>query len=189
MNGVVRGHVGAHSYGNLEIKTWGENAKVLIGKFCSIGYVEIYLGGNHRVDWISTYPFMAFNDTWKSATDITGHPSTRGNVVIGNDVWIGIGATIMSGVTIGDGAVIASKAVVSRNVEPYHIAAGNPAVDRGLRFPAEDVRKLSEIRWWDWPDPEIEKHTKILCSGDVDALYALHHSRLSALDHGPSTPV
>lgn len=120
-----RYEVGRGTYGNPTVLHWGEPTTLKVGCFCSIAAdVKIFLGGNHRTDWITTYPFPAF---WKSAAHIKGHPSSRGDVIIGHDVWIGEGAVILSGVRIGNGAVVAASAVVTRDVPPYGIVAGNPA--------------------------------------------------------------
>ena len=112
--------------------------KVIAGKYCSMGRgIEFYLGGNHRVDWISTFPFPVFNE---EAKNIEGHPTSKGDIVIGNDVWIARDVTIFSGVKIGDGAVIGAKAVVGSDVEPYTIVAGNPAREIRKRFSDENIK-------------------------------------------------
>ena len=135
--------IGDFTYGKPRVHHWGENATLQIGKFCSIAEnVNIYLGGNHRIDWITTYPFSALTQYFPMAKGIVGHPTTKGNVVIGNDVWIGNGATIMSGVTIGDGAVIGTMAVVAKDVKPYEIVVGNPARLIKKRFNDETIAKL-----------------------------------------------
>jgi acetyltransferase-like isoleucine patch superfamily enzyme len=157
---------GEHTYGRPEILQFGEEAQLSVGRFCSIAPgVKIFLGGNHRKDWVTTYPFPALVEAWPEAAGIPGHPATRGDVVIGNDVWIGYGATILSGVRIGDGAIIGTQAVVARDVEPYAIVAGNPALPVGKRFDEETVRKLLAIRWWEWPEEKIRKNMELLCSG------------------------
>jgi acetyltransferase-like isoleucine patch superfamily enzyme len=114
--------IGDFTYGKPVIRQWGEGAKLTVGKFTSIASgVVIMLGGNHRPDWGTTYPF---NVLLPSFSHIKGHPATDGDVVIGNDVWIGTDAKIMSGVTIGDGAVVAANAVVTKDVAPYSIVGG-----------------------------------------------------------------
>ena len=129
--------VGAFTYGEdqIQLHNFQEGANLTIGKFCSIANeVEIYLGGNHRTDWITTFPFGQIYKSALGRHDIEGHPATKGDVIIGNDVWIGGKATIMSGVTVGDGAVIGARAVVTKDVPPYAIVAGNPASVKRVRF-------------------------------------------------------
>ncbi|WP_344824120.1 CatB-related O-acetyltransferase [Rurimicrobium arvi] len=129
--------------------------------------MKIFLGGNHRVDWVSTYPFPALPGFFPEAAEITGHPSTKGDVVIGNDVWIGYAAIILSGVTIGDGAVIGAGSVVSKNVGPYEIWAGNPAVCIKKRFPEEIIARLLTEKWWDKPDAAMRASIKTLCESPL----------------------
>jgi acetyltransferase-like isoleucine patch superfamily enzyme len=166
-------HFGAHSYGRIRIRRWGEGTRLSVGKFCSIADdVTVFLGGNHRSDWVSTYPFSDFPAIWP---DSAGHPSTlstRGDVVIGHDVWIGAGATILSGVTIGHGAIIGAEALVTRDVPPYAIVGGNPARVLKLRFPADDVATLLELAWWDFADAAVSQLAPLLQGGDVAALAA-----------------
>lgn len=144
--------VGEFTYGIPIVEQYENHTKLKIGKFCSIGPdVKIVLGGGHRIDWCTTYPFSAIMPEFAY---ITGHPCSKGDIVIGNDVWIAGGAKIMSGVTIGDGSVIAANACVTKDVEPYTIVGGVPAKEIGKRFEAEDVRRLLAIKWWDW-DKEL----------------------------------
>lgn len=160
----IRTKVGDFSYAWMpKIKSWGEGTKCRIGKFCSIaGDVQIFLGGNHRNDWITTYPFNELlPDVYGN---IKGHPMSKGDVVIGNDVWIGNNVMIMSGVTIGDGASIGAGAVVTKDVPPYAIAAGVPAVVKKYRFPPRVIKKLLKIRWWDWPLDKIAEAVPLLQS-------------------------
>jgi acetyltransferase-like isoleucine patch superfamily enzyme len=164
--------VGSHTYGVPTIRWWGEAAKLRIGKFCSIARdVTIYLGGNHRTDWITTYTFTAMRP-WRRHTHGGAHPATRGDVVIGNDVWLGENCTIFSGVTIGDGAVIAGRAVVSRDVPAYTIAAGNPARVVRYRFTPEQIEHLLRVRWWDWDDAEIRRKLQVLLTPEIEQLPA-----------------
>lgn len=143
---------------------------VRIGNFCAIsGQVVIMVTADHRVDRVTTYPFMSFSDKgWPNARGIQGHPTGKGPVVIGNDVWIGREALILSGVTIGDGAVIGARAVVTKDVPPYAIVAGNPAKVVKYRFDPETIRKLLAIAWWDWPDQEIHAVVDLLCSENIE---------------------
>ncbi len=131
--------------------------KLIIGKFCMIASDVTFImnGANHLSEAISSYPFAIFGNGWEHAMEGKSYP-TKGDTVIGNDVWIGYGATIMPGVKIGDGAIIATKSVVVRDVAPYSIVGGNPAQEIKKRFPDEKIEKLLEMQWWDW---EIEKIT------------------------------
>lgn len=179
--------VGKHTYGHLGIKiVWDRRAwctktkktvspTLRIGKFCSIGVgCVVYLGGNHRADWISTYPFHVqtiHGSTFSKFTNDDNHyPQTNGNVTIGNDVWIGEGVTIMSGVKIGDGAVVAANSHVTQNVKPYTIVGGNPAMFYYSRFNKETVTSLLKLKWWDFSDSIINEISPILCSGDYEKL-------------------
>jgi acetyltransferase-like isoleucine patch superfamily enzyme len=163
--------VGRHTYGHeqITVRSWGESAQLRIGSFCSIAdRVEIFLGGNHRADWVTTFPFPAFAEHWPAAATIGEEHSTKGDVVIGNDVWIGSNATILSGVTVGDGAVIGADSTVAADVAPYAVVAGNPARQVRLRFGPQTIERLLEIRWWEWPDERIQASVSRLCSGDVE---------------------
>ena len=157
--------IGKYTYGKPNVYSWGEGAKLIIGNFCSIASnVNIYLGGNHRTDWVTTYPFGHINKQVFNNFNGVGNPSTKGNVIIGNDVWIGGNVTIMSGVTIGDGAVIANNSHVVKNIEPYSLIGGNPAKFIKYRFTQEQIKKLLEIKWWYWDDNKINKYTPLLCN-------------------------
>jgi chloramphenicol O-acetyltransferase type B len=145
--------------------------KLIIGRFCSIGTGAVFvMSGNqgHRFDWASTFPFHGFpEDNWGETQD--GYIS-KGNTVIGNDVWIGAEAMVMPGVHIGDGAVIGARAVVTKDVEPYAMVAGNPAKVIRKRFSDEDIASLLRIQWWNWPEEKIRQHIHFLCSGNVRSL-------------------
>jgi acetyltransferase-like isoleucine patch superfamily enzyme len=170
--------VGRYTYGEPKIRWWGEAANLTIGKFCSIAEgVEIFLGGNHRTDWISTFPFSVMRE-WPDARGIKGHPGTNGDVAIGNDVWLGAGSVILSGVTIGNGAVVGCRSVVTRSVPDYAIVAGNPAKVVRMRFSPETIRRLVESRWWDWNPARIRRHMRLMLSTDVEAFL-----KESATDH------
>jgi len=165
--------IGDYTYGEPTIFPH-EGKKLIIGKFCSIAAdVKIFLGANHRTDWCTTYPFPDLDSKyhfWPGAEKITGHPSSKGDVIIGNDVWIGYGATILSGVSIGDGAVIGAMSVVSSDVDSYTIVAGNPAVVINKRFDENTIKKMLELKWWDWPVDKIKKQIKTLCSTNLSEL-------------------
>ena len=165
---------GRHSYGDPQIFQWGEGAKLITGNFCSIANCKIYLGGNHRTDWVTTYPFGHINKHIFNKFDGAGHPQTKGDVVIGNDVWIGGNAVIMSGITIGDGAVIANNSHVVKDVPPYSIVGGNPAQVIKYRFTEEQIEKLLQIQWWHWDDGKINSNVHLLCNPDIDQFINSH---------------
>lgn len=163
--------IGRFTYGKPNVLDWQEGSKLEIGSFCSIaGNVTIFLGGNHRLDWISTYPFMEFSKYFEKASKIEGHPSSKGDVIIGNDVWLGYGCTILSGVRIGDGAVIGANTVVSKDVRPYQVVVGNPGRVIKSRFDESEINFLLELKWWDWPLEKIDKFSYLLCSGNLHEL-------------------
>jgi acetyltransferase-like isoleucine patch superfamily enzyme len=165
--------VGKYTYGHQNITaSWPNMATLKIGKFCSIAIrCTIFLGGNHRVDRITTYPFGTIYTDIFPEFDGSGHPSTKGDVIIGNDVWIGAHVTIMSGIKIGDGAVIAAHSHVVKDVKPYSIVGGNPAKHIKYRFEEEQIEKLIKLKWWDLDDKIINEISPILCSGDLDKLF------------------
>lgn len=166
---------GKHSYGVPEVHDWNEGTMLHIGAYCSIAEnVKIFLGGNHRTDWISSYPFPAFFD---EAKHIQNYARSRGDVVIGNDVWLCTDCMILSGVTIGHGAVIGSGAVVRRDVEPYAIVIGNPAQVVGWRFDESQRQALLKAAWWDWSDQEIRSVLEMLCSDDIEKFLAYTRQR------------
>ncbi|MBU1233353.1 MAG: CatB-related O-acetyltransferase [Proteobacteria bacterium] len=165
--------IGNHTYGEPTILTFDQTTRLSIGCFCSISdKVTIILGGNHRTDWLTTYPFPAFKQIWPEAAEISGHPGSKGDISIGNDIWIGYGATILSGVTIGSGAVIGAESVVTDDVAPYAIVAGNPARERKKRFDQSTIEALLHLAWWDWPEEKIRKNLSLLCSNQVKQLLA-----------------
>jgi acetyltransferase-like isoleucine patch superfamily enzyme len=158
---------GKYSYGieHINIRSWGEGACLFIGSFCSIADDQtVFLGGNHRTDWTSTFPFgHIFNEEFP-AGEINGHghPATKGHVIIENDVWIGSGCTIMSGIRIGSGSILAANSVVVKDVKPYTIVGGNPAKTIKERFPQHTITQLLEMKWWDLSDDEINKIVPLL---------------------------
>jgi len=163
-----------YTYGlkNIRVRDWGEGADVKVGSFCSIAdNVTIFIGGNHRTDWVTTYPFGHIH---KDVFDHhgKGHPATKGDVVIGNDVWIGSGSTILSGTKIGDGAVIAANSVVVKDIPAYAIAGGNPAKVLKMRFSRKQIDKLLQNPWWELSDSRINDLIPLLCSNDIEALIA-----------------
>ena len=147
--------------------------KLKIGKFCSIacGAKFLFTSANHTLKSLSTYPFPIFFEEWGlDGKDICDAWDNKGDIVIGNDVWIGFEAVILSGVTIGDGAVIGSRAVVTKDVEPYTIVGGVPAKPIRKRFDEQTIEKLGKIGWWNWSEEQIRQNIGAIQAGDVDAL-------------------
>lgn len=164
--------VGDHSYGAPRVR-FAEGAKLTIGRFCSFAdNVEIFLGGNHRTDFITTYPFSDFAGRWPSAKGLPSVLASRGDVTIGSDVWVGTGVMILSGVHIGHGAVLAAGCVVSRDVLPYTIVAGNPARAVRTRFSPDQVAGLLDTAWWNLGDVQLAPLIPFMTSTDVDAFLA-----------------
>lgn len=160
--------VGEYTYGSPSIHTWGEGAKLHIGNYTSIADgVRIMLGGEHRIDWVTTYPF---NVLFGQPQDHPGHPATKGDVVIGNDVWIARDALILSGVTIGDGAVVGARAVVSKDVPPYAVVVGNPMKVIKYRFSPDVIERLLQAKWWDRDINDMLSMGRLLMSPDVEEL-------------------
>jgi acetyltransferase-like isoleucine patch superfamily enzyme len=179
---VASGRVvlGPRTYGSFTVHIGrNERARVHIGAYCSIALgVEFSIGGNHRPEWISTYPFrveMGMPDPWTDQ-----HIRTERDIRIGNDVWIGRQALILPGIQIGDGAVIGARAVVSKDVRPYAVAVGVPASEVRRRFTDEQVEALLGLRWWDWPEQKVREHVDLLSSGDVERLLAVAHAGASS---------
>ena len=144
-----------------------------IGKFCSIacGAKFLFASANHTQTSVSTYPFPIFFEEWDlDIGDVTSAWDHKGDIVIGNDVWIGYEAVIMAGVTIGDGAIIGTRAVVTKDVPPYTIVGGVPAREIRRRFSDDVIARLLELKWWDWPAEQIQRNIKNIQSGRLDLL-------------------
>lgn len=147
--------------------------KLIIGRFCAIaeGVQFIMNGANHAMSGFSTYPFNIFGKGWEKGFDVsTWAEAVKGDTIVGNDVWIGYQATIMPGVRIGNGAIVASNAVVSRDVPPYAIVAGNPARVVKMRFDEQTVRRLETIAWWNWPADKITRNLDAIRGADIERL-------------------
>ena len=145
--------------------------QLIIGKFCMIASDVKFImnGANHLSNAISTYPFAVFGNGWENAMEGKTYPN-KGNIEIGNDVWIGYNATIMAGVKIGDGAIIATNATVVSDVEPYSIVGGNPAREIKKRFSPEIIERLLKLQWWNWDIEKITKNVQNLTDLDIDKL-------------------
>jgi virginiamycin A acetyltransferase len=149
--------------------------RLVIGKFCALaeGMRFIMNGANHAMSGFSTYPFNIFGHGWERGFEqASWEKENRGDTVVGNDVWIGMEAVIMPGVRIGDGAIVGAKSVVTHDVPPYAIVAGNPARIVKMRFDEETVRRLLALTWWDWPADRIGRNLDAIRGGDIEALEA-----------------
>lgn len=147
--------------------------RLVIGKFCSIacGARFLFNSANHTMCSLSTYPFPLFFEEWGlDSKDVTPAWDNKGDIVVGNDVWIGYEAVVLAGVTIGDGAVIGTRAVVTKDVPPYTIVGGVPAQPIKKRFPDKAVADLLEIRWWDWPREKIARNLTAIQEGRTGEL-------------------
>lgn len=147
--------------------------KLVIGRFCAIatGVRFVMNGANHAMTGFSTFPFNIFGEGWEDGFDFaTITAGFKGDTRVGNDVWIGSDALILPGVAIGDGAIIAASSVVSRDVAPYTIVAGNPAAERRQRFEPAVIERLLAVRWWDWPAEMIARNLAAIRGADIDAL-------------------
>lgn len=147
--------------------------RLIIGKFCSIacGAKFLFNSANHSLTSLSTYPFPIFFEEWGlERAQVTRAWDHKGDIVIGNDVWIGYEAVILAGVTIGDGAIIGTRAVVTKDVPPYTIVGGVPAKPIRKRFPDDTIADLLALRWWDWPEERIAAHLDAIQSGQIDQI-------------------
>lgn len=155
--------------------------KLIIGKFCSIacGTKFLFNCANHTLKSLSTYTFPLFYEEWElEKSNITTAWDNKGNIVIGNDVWIGYEAVIMAGVHIGDGAIIAARAVVTKDVPPYTIVGGTPAKEIRKRFDVEVIEQLLIQKWWDWSTDKIHQCLPYIAEGKLDELLAMKKYRL-----------
>lgn len=167
--------MGLYSYEAELIKIrYPEGGDLVVGKFCSIGSnVTVYLGGEHHVEWISTYPFGHLHTEIFNKVKGENQPTSKGNVIIENDVWIGDNVTIMSGSHISSGVVISANSFVSGYIKPYSVYGGNPARFCYYRFPKEIIKKLLQIEWWNWTEDRINELSPVLCSVDYSKILDL----------------
>lgn len=155
--------------------------KLIIGKFCSIacGTKFLFNCANHTQKSLSTYTYPLFYEEWElEKSNITTAWDNKGDIVIGNDVWIGYEAVIMAGVHIGDGAIIAARAVVTKDVPPYTIVGGTPAKEIRKRFDTEVIQQLLKLKWWDWSTNKIRQCLPYIAEGKLDELLAMKKDRL-----------
>lgn len=163
--------IGRYTYGRPKVRFAGSGARLIIGRYGSVGDgVEILLGGNHRTEWATTYPFHDYPRLWPEAKDHPGNQVSRGDVIIGHDVWLGSQALILSGVRIGHGAVIGARAVVTKDVPPYGVVAGNPARLLRHRLTEEKIATLLASQWWAWPEADIRRLIPVLMSDRIEDL-------------------
>ncbi|MFE6039874.1 CatB-related O-acetyltransferase [Streptomyces sp. NPDC056452] len=146
--------------------------KLAIGKFCALGTGVRFLmnGANHRMDGPSTFPFPTMGGAWADHFDLLAGLPSRGDTVVGHDVWFGRGATVLPGVSIGHGAIIGAGSVVTRDVPAYGLVGGNPARLLRTRHCDQDIARLLALAWWDWPAEHLTAHLRTLMSGTVDQL-------------------
>lgn len=159
--------------------------KLIIGKFCMIASDVKFImnGANHLSESISSYPFAIFGNGWENAMEGKSYPH-KGDLIIGNDVWIGYNATIMSGIVIGDGAIIATNATVTKDVAPYTIVGGNPAKEIRKRFDEDTIKKLLAIQWWNWDIATISKNVQALTGGNLSELdFPTRRDKILGLSH------
>ena len=143
--------------------------KLIIGKFCQLatGVRFIMNGGNHALDGFSTFPFAAFGNEW---SQVPLNFESKGDTVVGNDVWIGNSVTIMPGIKIGDGAIIATNSVVTKDVEPFSIVGGNPAKLIRKRFDDKTIQDLLKLKWWNWDIQKITQYAADIATGNITLL-------------------
>ena len=147
--------------------------RLIIGKFCSIacGAKFIFNCANHTLKSLSTYTFSLFFEEWDlPKSDVASAWDNKGDIIIGNDVWIGYDAVIMAGVTIGDGAIIGTRAVVTKDVEPYSVVGGIPAKEIRKRFSPDIITRLQKLQWWKWDTDKIHKSINAIQAGDINSL-------------------
>ncbi len=158
--------IGDYTYGTPRILHYDERTPLVIGRFCSIATdVSILKGGEHRPDYGSTYPFPHFFQRRQPPPK-----RSKGPIIIGSDVWLGFGCTILSGVTIGHGAVVGAGSMVSKDIDPYAIVAGNPARVIRHRFDPVTVELMLRLAWWDWDIDEILENLDLIMDADPEAL-------------------
>jgi acetyltransferase-like isoleucine patch superfamily enzyme len=189
--------IGKHSYGisdnNVvwDSEAWGykvekNQPRLIVGNYCSIGAnSKFFLGGNHRHDWVTTYPFhvkFVHNNTFDNIEDeIDGYPLSNGDIIVGNDVWFGENVTVMSGIKIGDGAVIGTNSTVVKDVDPYSIVGGHPAKHIKYRFDEETIIKLLNIKWWDMEESKLNLLLPYMCTNDINTFFENYYKLIGTI--------
>ncbi|MGE3955003.1 MAG: CatB-related O-acetyltransferase [Parachlamydiales bacterium] len=144
--------------------------RLTIGKFCAIAAeTRFMMGGHHKLDAVSTYPFPVFGNGWEEAYNILELPQ-KGDIVVGHDVWFGYNSLVMNGVTIGNGAIVGARSVVVKDVPAYSIVAGSPARVVKMRFEERDIERLERIAWWNWDREKLTRHVQLVSALDIDRL-------------------
>ncbi|WP_297835604.1 CatB-related O-acetyltransferase [Pseudomonas sp.] len=166
---------GVGTYGIPDVVEFDNDSVLKVGAYTSIAAgVKILLGGEHRTDWVTTYPFPAIID---EVSDILDHSPSKGDVIIGSDCWICTNVVILSGVTIGHGAIVAAGAIVSRDVAPFSVVGGNPCKFIRWRFDEATRETLLRSAWWDWPVDEVKSVARTLSSSDIDTFIRYINAR------------
>ncbi|KQP61803.1 acetyltransferase [Methylobacterium sp. Leaf399] len=163
--------IGEHTYGRPTVLEAGA-AALRIGRYCSIASDVVMVLANHRMDLVTTYPFKTLSHLWPSAAAGEDDHASHGDIVIGDDVWIGTGAMILSGSDIGTGAVVAARSVVRGVVPPYAIVAGTPARVMRRRFDDDTVARLLATAWWSWPEDKLGAYLPLMLGTDIHAFLA-----------------
>jgi acetyltransferase-like isoleucine patch superfamily enzyme len=158
--------IGGKSYGRPLVMEPG-HGQLTIGRYCSMASPTIILA-NHAMRNVTSYPFVALWQEWPGTRPGMQDHVAR-DVVIGNDVWLGVQSIILPGSEIGDGAVIGAGCVVSGKIPPYSVCVGNPGRVRFNRFSDSKIARLLRLRWWDWPDATVDRYLPYLLSPDVAA--------------------
>ena len=163
---LAKYEIGDWTYGHPKVLDWGTGAALSIGRFCSIaGGVTIFVDGEHHTEWVSTFPF---SDLVSDEKHNAPWVASRGDVIVGNDVWICEGAVILSGVRIGNGGVVGARSLVTKEVPPYAVVGGNPARILHFRFSVEQIAQLQEIAWREWPIERVREAIPLLCSSSIE---------------------
>ncbi len=168
---------GDFTYGKPNIIRWGDTGTLTVGKYCCISEdVTFLLSADHQMEWVTTYPFVS-GKVQKHLKWMKPQPyiQSKGNTIVENDVWIGYDATILPGVKIGNGAIIGAKSVVTKDVEPYKIVAGNPAKLIRYRFPHLTIVALLQIKWWDWDIQKIKSNVELM--KNINEFVRIHYGK------------